>query len=156
MITGAEAKSVVELIRGATIADIAVVSFVVLPILIGAWILLFTLMGALPQSLSARLFLAAGLVIFYIGAIAVMKRSENARSRKLRVVKRIYNTLERRRLPNQGFGSFNYIRERVDEALSDRSMLDLIEEFPDFFVRGKTKDGKDAIKIVPALLDEEN
>ena len=86
----------------------------------------------------------------------VMKRSENARSRKLRDVKRIYNTLERRRAPNQGFGSFNYIRERVDEALSDRSMLDLIEEFPEFFVKGRTKEGKDAIKLVPASPDEEN
>src|SRR5437868_3339639 len=95
-INAAEAKFIVELIRGASLADLAVVSFVVLPILIAAWILLFNLMGVFPQSPSGRLWLVAGITIFYIAAVIIMKRSEGSRSRKLRTVRRIYNTLERR------------------------------------------------------------
>lgn len=151
-----EAKSVVELIRGASLADLAIVSFVVLPILIGAWILLFSLVGVFPQSLSGRLWLVVGLTVFYVAAVIVMKRSEGSRSRKLRTVRRVYNTLEGRPAPNQGFGSFDYIKERIDETFTEEFMLELIEEFPDLFIKGRSRKGKDAIKLVldsPEKLD---
>jgi len=124
--------------------------------LLGAWILLFTLLGVFPESPSGRLWLVAGITLFYVAAVIIMKRSEGSRSRKLRTVRRIYNTLERRPLPNQRFGSFAYVRERIDETFTDKFLLELIEEFPELFVRGRTRKGQDAMKLVLELPEKVN
>lgn len=143
-----EAKSIIEAVRAASVGDIAVVSFVVLPILLAAWSVLLSFAGMLPPTPTYRLWLFVALVVLYALAVFVMKRSESAHSRRIRAAKHIRNRLQRRLPPNYGLASFDYIRRRVNDTYTDDFLTKLVEDFPDEFMRMRCKGDRPGLRLI--------
>ena len=135
-----DARSIVQLVRDSPAADVVLVSFAVLPILLTAWALLLKTVGVLPNSTTDRIWLMAILVCVYVVAVIVMKCSQATRIEKLRAAKHIRNRLERRPAPYTSLASFDYIRRHVNELYSDEFLWKLIDEFPDEFMRQPCSD----------------
>jgi hypothetical protein len=136
-----DAKSIVQLVRDASPADVAFVSFAVLPILLTGWTFLLKTVGAFPESIAPRIWIMAILVCLYVVAVIVMKRSQVTRTEKLRAAKHIRNRLERRPAPYTSLASFDYIRRNVNESYTNEFLSRLIDEFPDQFMRQPCTDG---------------
>jgi hypothetical protein len=143
-----EAKSILEIVRGASAGDIAVVSFIFLPILLAAWSVLLNSVGALPMSSTNRMWLVLALIAIYAATVLIMKRTESTQNHRIRAVKHIRNKLQCRPAPNQDLASFDYIRKRVNSAYTDDFLLKLVDDFPDDFMRIKCKGDKPGLKLI--------
>ncbi|MEP6672025.1 MAG: hypothetical protein ABJF10_22875 [Chthoniobacter sp.] len=134
-----EAKSLISLIRDSSAADVTVVSFVILPILLAAWSLFLNSLSALETHVEAKGYLLAVLLVIYIGGVFIMKLFESTKGKRERAAQHIRNRLERR---NTHLGSFDYIRRTVNPEYSDPFLLTILDEFPDDFRRAQIKGGK--------------
>ena len=143
-----EAKSILEIVRGASAGDIADVSFIFLPILLAAWSVLLNSVGALPMSSTNRMWLVLALIAIYAATVLIMKRTESTQNHRIRAVKHIRNKLQCRPAPNQDLASFDYIRKRVNSAYTDDFLLKLVDDFPDDFMRIKCKGDKPGLKLI--------
>ena len=143
-----EAKSILEIVRNASAGDIAVVSFIFLPILLAAWSVLLSSIGAVPASLTCRAWLVVALVAIYIIAVVVMKLTESAHSRRVRAAIHIRNRLQRRPGKNQGLASFDYIRSHVNAAYTDEFLSKLVEDCPHEFMRIKCTQDRPGLKLI--------
>lgn len=139
-----DAKSIIELIRDAPVGDITVVSFVLLPILLAAWLFLLNSVSALDQHPNLKSYSIAVLFLIYVVGVWIMKSSESSRSRRLRAAKHIRNRLERR---GNRLGSFDYLRRTVNSEYTDELFFQLIEDFPDDFRRAIIKGGKPGLAL---------
>jgi hypothetical protein len=139
-----EAKSIISLIRDSSPADITVVSFVILPILLAAWSLFLNSLSALDTQPATKGYLLIGLLVVYVGGVFAMKSSESAKEKRARAAKHIRNRLERR---SKHLGSFDYIRRTVNSDYCDDFLTAIVEEFPDDFRRAQIKGGKPGIAL---------
>jgi p-aminobenzoyl-glutamate transporter AbgT len=139
-----EAQSLIEIVRDASATDIAVVSFVILPVLLAAWSVLLNTLSALDGHSSAKLAILGTLLVVYVIAVWVMKSSEGARAKRIRSAKHIINRLQHR---TTRLGSFDYIRRTVDADYSNDFLFAMIDEFPDDFRRATVKGGLPGIAL---------
>lgn len=126
--------SILNIIRKATIFDIFIVSFFVLPIAASQWVNILEAVGWNVQ------FGLIAMVVLYVGSVALMMYG-NYKARQLQTARALILGY----LHRKGFTmvSFERIRQRIDPNYDDLFLTSLIKEFPTVF-RKATLKGKRA------------
>lgn len=141
-----DAKSLVDIVRNSTIGELFFTSLIILPIYLGAWILV---LKQIDNHLWGSSFLVfAILIIAYIITLLIMKyyQSKDMKIEKASLKIRSY-ILSR----NWTRMSFQRIQKNIDTTYNSDLILTIIDKFPEDFRIGTIKGGKKAIVV----LDEE-
>ena len=136
-----DSRSLVERIRDASFADVAIVSVILLSILLPFWMGLIFIIGLFPETTGGIRWLVGGLILAYVLAVASVQLTGVTRSEKLRAVRHIRDRIAERPAPYNSIASFDYIRRNVNETYTDEFLGRLITEFPDLFERARCTDG---------------
>jgi hypothetical protein len=143
-----DGKKVLEQIRDASVFDILLVTVVLLPFYLAAWLVVLGSVTDMKTEQGRELLVV--LVVVYVAGIVLMKVGAREQDRLKRAASRIRSYL---RIRGFTFMTFERIRERIDKTYTDMFLGKVIEEFSDEFTTAKSGTGKTGIKL--ALNDEE-
>ena len=131
-----EALSIVQLVKEASVLEIAFVSLVILPIVLGSWsVLLESAFTPTPQTKHVILLIIA---VLYVATIVVMKF---AQSKTYEIHKRRDELLQYLRQTRTKTCKFASVRMNLGEWYSDERIHHLISEFPNQFRKARFQDG---------------
>jgi hypothetical protein len=134
-----DVRSIIDLIRDASKADLIIVSLFLLPILLGSWSICFNNISYLDHYDGSKFAVMIVIAAIYILGLIVMKwcdpRDEQLKRARLHVERR----LERR--PGHR-ASFEAIRKEVNEKYDDNFLKELINKNPATFHKSKVRRSK--------------
>lgn len=125
-----DVRSVIDIIRDVSKADIIIMSLFLLPILLGSWSVLLNSITTLDQYDDCQLAILIVISSIYVIGIVVVKCWDPPEEKLKRAKLHVKNRLERR----QGNrASFMAIREEVNEEYTDDFLTKLIDKNPETF-----------------------
>jgi len=141
-------RLIIRLLREASIFDLFLVSFLLLPFILERWVAILEGFKATPETktlwiLGVVLAYVIGVIFMFIGTSRVRRR-QNARDRVLKY-------LEGKK---QTRASFDRIRRSVDQGFTDGFLHSVIAEFPNDLRRSRLKGAKKGIARIGEEDDE--
>jgi hypothetical protein len=143
-----EARSILDMIRDAGKKELIILSLLLLPIILGGWVLFLNSLDFLDQHNGLKLILILFLLALYFVGLISMKKTDTHKKRLERARYHVETRLKKR---GGNRASFDAIRDEVNEDYSDDFLKELIEINPKIFVTCKIKrsDGnRDGITLV--------
>ena len=141
-----EVRSIVDMIRDSNKKELVIVSLFLLPLLLGAWSIFLNTLGFLDQNDGWKLLILCLLLALYVSGLIHMKVVDTQEDQ----LKRARYHIETRLKKRGGRGSFDAIRNEVNEKYSDEFLKKLIDVNPEIFGTCKIKKGnKPGITLVP-------
>ncbi len=125
-----DVRSSVDLVREASKADLIIVSLFLLPLLLGAWSLLFNNLALLDQHREWKDPLTGTVLLAYVVGVVVMKWWDPPEEKLKRARRHVQNRL-RQRAGHRA--SFDAIRSEVNSSYSDQFLRTLVEKNPESF-----------------------
>lgn len=138
-----DAESLLELVREATIFDILLISILLLPLYLGAWLVILD--SVLSISTEQKVWVLVVLFALYVVGIVLMKVGAGKEDKRRRTGIRIRNYLIGR--GNTAI-SFGRIRDKIDSSYSDDFLISVIDLFPDDLRLARIKGGKRGVGIL--------
>ena len=125
-----ELRSVIDMIRDASKADLIIVSLFLLPILLGSWSIFLNSINYLDNNNGWKFFIICLLFITYLIGLIQMKRSDTREKKLKRAIYHIETRLKKR---GGHRASFDAIRNEVNETYTDDFLKELIDKNPEVF-----------------------
>ena len=144
-----EARSIVQLVRDASVGEIAFVSFLILPLLLGAWSALLN--TTISPSATASGFILIGVAMAYVAAVGVMKFTQSKDYEVQRRRDELMQFLARTKTRMRKFAT---VRKRLGNWYSDDRITLLIKEFPNQLWEANFEDG--GVALIEDTEEEED
>ena len=145
-----DAESFLEFVREATIFDILLVSILLLPLYLGAWLVILD--SVLSIGTEQKVWVLVVLFALYVVGIVLMKVGAGKEDKRRRAGIRIRNYLVGR--GNTAI-SFERIRNVIDSSYSDDFLESVIDLFPDDLRLARIKGGKRGVGLLIEKEEEE-
>ncbi|MBL4604614.1 MAG: hypothetical protein JKY02_02830 [Flavobacteriaceae bacterium] len=141
-----DAKSLVDIVRNSTFGELFFTSLIILPIYLGAWVLV---LKQIDENLwNASFLVLLILIIAYIITLLIMKYYQSKDLKIERASLKIRAYLLSRNWTRM---SFDRVQKNIDTTYGSELINRVINKFPEDFRIGTIKGGKKAIVV----LDEE-
>lgn len=143
-------KTILKTLKEASIFDLFLVSFLLLPFIFSAWL---GVLNKLQICLRAQYWwLVAVLVAYVVGIVAMLLGSTRARNREV-ARDQIIGYLKAKDFEMM---SFERVREKISKAYSDEFLEGLVKDFPNELRKARLKDQRPGIaRIVESGVDDE-
>jgi len=129
-----DVRTLVDIVRDSSKADLIIVSLCLLPILLGSWTILLNNFKFLNKHDGWKLITIIVVTIIYVIGLILIKWCDTHDEMLKRAVLHVRHKLERRKR-----ASFVAIREEVNENYDDEFLKELIEKHPTIFRSVKVK-----------------
>lgn len=144
-------RSIVDLIRDASRADLIIISLILLPILLGSWSIFLNDVGYFDKHNEWKLGIMTVVIIIYVLALIVMKCWDPHDEKLKRACLHVKHRLERRK---GNRASFEAIREEVNQEYSNAFLEELIDNNPETFRTVRVKRGGEYLPGITLIEDE--
>jgi glucan phosphoethanolaminetransferase (alkaline phosphatase superfamily) len=134
-----ELDPILKFLKEASIFDIFLISFLLLPFVFASWVTIFEKLGYSPSSI-VKLLIVISLV--YILFIILMLIGMNKKKKREVIRDQILGYLQSK---NFTMMSFERVRERINKTYSDTLLNSVIDYFPNELRRAKLKGGLSGI-----------
>lgn len=138
-----DAKSIVDLIRNSTFGELFITSLIILPIYLGAWVVV--LKQVEEELWGQGVSILAILIIIYVFALVVMRFYQSKDDKILNASRRI-----RAYILSRGWTrmSFERIIHNIDRSFTVAFLEEVITTFPEDFRKGTIKGNRPGMVIL--------
>jgi hypothetical protein len=146
-----EVRSVIDIIHDTSAADLVIVSVLLLPILLGSWLILINSIAYFDQHDDLKLGVIFVIAIIYVLGLIIMKWWDPPEEKLKRAKLHVKNRLEQRK---GNRASYRAIREEVNEGYTDDFLKKLIDRNPETFRTVQVKRGGKYLPGITLVEDE--
>ncbi len=142
-----EIDPILKFLKEASVFDIFLISFLLLPFVFASWVTIFKELGYTPSSIEKLLI---GISLIYVLFIILMLVGMNKKKKREVIRDQIIGYLQSK---NFTMMSFDRVRERINKTYSDGLLNSVIDYFPNELRRAKLKGG---VSGVARIIEEGN